>query len=355
MYGILFKKENGGSSSMAYKRKKRRRRKKSGRLFLPLLILLCGLIYFYPEPLRQITAQTPEAFQEIILDSHLRLQSLLDDMAAKSRTLLDPANISQQASREQIRSGGSEDFEVHYLDVGEGLSVLIESGDAVLLYDGGDRSASSFVVSYLKNQGITHLDYVIASHYDSDHLNGVIGTLHAFTVDTVLGPDYEHDSKTYDSFLQAVSDAGLAVTHPAAGAVYPLGDADFTVLAPQEISQESNNNSIAIRIVNGDNSFLLTGDAQTESEEAMCSLALPLKTDVICPGHHGSYNATSELFLDYTQPEYAVISCGADNEYGHPHQETLQRLADHGVTVFRTDELGTIIAHSDGKNITWEY
>lgn len=325
MYDILLKKEDGENNSMAHRYGKRRRRRKMNGLFL-LLILLCALARFYPEAIHDITALAPEPVQEAILNF-----------------------------QEDMVSQGSDDFTVHYLDVGEGLSVLIECGEAALLYDGGDSTASSFVVSYLKNQGISHLDYVIASHYDSDHLNGLIGALHVFTVDTVLGPDYVHTSRTYDSFLQAVDGAGLTVIHPAVGSVYPLGEAVFTVLSPQEIVQESNNNSLAIRIVNGDNSFLLTGDAQTESEEDMCSLTLPLQSDVICPGHHGSYNATSELFLEHTRPEYAVISCGADNEYGHPHQETLRRLEDYGVTVFRTDLLGTVIAHSDGETITWEY
>lgn len=311
----------------------RKRRRTKGGLPILLLLLLCVLAYFCPEPAQELLAKAPRPVREVILE---------------------PLGISPAGSWEYSVSGGDDDFEIHYLDVGEGLSVLVRSGGASLLYDGGDRDASSFVVSYLQKQGISHLDYLIASHYDADHINGLIGALHVFAVDTVLGPDYEHDSKTYRSFLQAVSNAGLAVTHPEAGASYDLGDASFTVLAPRETVSESNNNSIVIRIVNGSNSFLLPGDAQSESEESICHLGLPLKSDVICPGHHGSYNATSELFLDYTQPKYAVISCGAGNEYGHPHQQTLDRLEDYGVTVLRTDELGTIIARSDGETITWD-
>ncbi|MDD6662264.1 MAG: ComEC/Rec2 family competence protein [Lachnospiraceae bacterium] len=247
----------------------------------------------------------------------------------------------------------STDFEVHYLDVGQGLSVLVRSGDHALLYDGGDRNHSSFVVAYLKRQGITKLDYLIASHYDADHLSGLIGVLHTTEVDTVLGPDYEHTSKTYTSFQSAVTDAGKTVYHPTAGSDYQLGDAYFTVVGPIKSYTDSNNNSIAIRIVNGDNSFLLTGDAETQSEEDMCRSGLNLYSDVICPGHHGSSNATTSLLLAYTQPTWAVISVGAGNDYGHPHQATLQRLADAGITVLRTDEHGTIVARSDGKDISW--
>gem|GEM_PF-1038416 len=266
-------------------------------------------------------------------------------------------SISGSDDNPKIADGttvGSDSFEVHYLDVGQGLSVLVRSGDHALLYDGGNRSHSSFVVAYLKRLGITKLDYLIASHYDADHLSGLIGVLHTTEVETVLGPDYVHTSKTYASFQSAVSDAGNTVSHPFAGSEYQLGDACFTVVGPIKSYTDSNNNSIAIRIINGENSFLLTGDAEVQSEEDMCRSGLNLYSDVICPGHHGSSNATTSLFLAYTQPTWAVISVGAENDYGHPHQATLQRLADAGVNVLRTDEHGTIIARSDGKNITWD-
>ncbi len=237
--------------------------------------------------------------------------------------------------------------------MGQGLSVLVKSGEHALLYDGGDRETSSFVVSYLKRQEVETLDYLIASHYDADHISGLIGVLHTIPVETVIGPDYVHDSNTYTSFLNAVAAVGLAVTHPAVGSEYLLGASYFTVLSPSQITSDSNNNSVAIRLVNGQNSFVLTGDAETDSEEDMCDSGLDLYCDVLCPGHHGSSTSTSALFLAYTQPEFAVISVGAGNDYGHPHQETLQRLADAGVTVYRTDELGTIIARSDGETITW--
>lgn len=265
----------------------------------------------------------------------------------------DHGSGTHSSTDSKLAANGSGDFEVHYLDVGQGLSVLVRSGEHALLYDGGDRNHSSFVVAYLKQLGITKLDYLIASHYDSDHLSGLIGVLRTMEVETVMGPDYVHTSKTYTSFQNAVADSGKTVIHPSAGSDYLLGNAYFTVVGPVKTYQDSNNNSIAIHIVNGENSFLLTGDAETQSEEDMCSSGLNLYSDVICPGHHGSSNATTNLLLAYTQPTWAVISVGAGNDYGHPHKETLQRLADAGVKVLRTDEHGTIIARSDGKEITW--
>jgi beta-lactamase superfamily II metal-dependent hydrolase len=325
------------------------------RHFPVLLLIVCALLYFYPAPLQGLLSYTPAPVQEALLDSHVQLQQLLQSSLASQKERLSSWGISLPGTADDTSSSpGSDGFEIHFLNVGEGLSVLVRSDDHSLLYDGGGSQTSSFVVSYLQRQGITSLDYIVASHYDADHLSGLIGALHVFHTDTLMGPDYTHDSKTYTSFVNTAADAGLDITHPTVGTTYTLGSAEFTVLAPSETASESNNNSIVLRISNGSNRFLLTGDAQTESENTMCSLGLPLKCDVLCAGHHGSSNSTSNRLLDAVQPTYAIISVGT-NDYGHPHQATLDRLDAHGVTVLRTDQLGTIIARSDGHEITWEY
>lgn len=293
--------------------RKRRSYKRKSPLTLPLLILLCIFAYFFPE---------------------------------QAGTIL--------GIKKEQNTVGSAQFEVHFLDVGQGLSVLVRSDEHAMLYDGGGRESSSYVVSYLQNQGIRSLDYVVASHYDADHISGLIGVLRNFNVAHVLGPDYEHDTSTYQSFMNAVANAGLSVDHPSPGDMYDLGDAGFTVLAPDRLYEDPNNNSIVIRLVNKNNSFLLSGDAEFESEDHMCSSGLKLQCDVICPAHHGSSDATGRGLLRLARPKYAVISCGAGNDYGHPHRELLRRLAAAGVTVYRTDERGTIIAYSDGDEIWWE-
>ncbi len=242
---------------------------------------------------------------------------------------------------------------VHFLDVGQGLSVLVESEGQTLLYDGGPRSASSFVVSYLQERQISEIDYLISSHYDEDHVSGLIGCLNAFDVANVIGADYVHDSSLYDSFMDGVAAQGLTVQHPAVGTEYEFGSGKFTILSPQNISKESNANSVAIRLTNGENSFIFTGDADYNSEADMVSSGIDLSCDVLSVGHHGSATSTSWDFLQATVPEYAVISCGAGNSYGHPHKDTMDKLADMGIQVFRTDEQGTVIAVSDGSNIQW--
>ena len=243
---------------------------------------------------------------------------------------------------------------VHFLDVGQGLSILVQSEGENLIYDGGDRDASSFVVSYLKDQGVTTIDYLISSHYDSDHVAGLIGCLNAFQVENVICSDYEHGSKTYQSFVDAVNDREITMQHPTVGEEFAFGSGEFIILAPQTIDKnDSNSNSVAIKLINGNNSFIFTGDAESKSEAAMCHSGLELSCDVLVPGHHGSATATSWDFLQETVPEYAVISCGRDNQYGHPHEETMEKLEVMDIQVFRTDIQGTVTVTSDGTHLKW--
>ena len=135
-------------------------------------------------------------------------------------------------------ASGEENLEVHFLDVGQGLCILAQMGDEVLIYDGGDRETSSFVVSYLQDEGITEIDYMISSHYDSDHLSGLIGCLNSFDVKNVIGSNYKHDSKLYGSFMDAVEEEGLTMQYPKVGQRFHFGDAEFMILAPKEIGSD---------------------------------------------------------------------------------------------------------------------
>ena len=243
---------------------------------------------------------------------------------------------------------------VHFLDVGQGLSVLLQSNGHYALYDGGDKDHSSRVVSYLQDAGVSSLDYVISSHYDSDHLNGLVGALYAFPVEQVLGPDYTRDTSVYQSFVNAVSSQGLSVTHPDVGSTWKLGSSTFTVLAPNSSSyNKSNDYSIVLKVSLGSDSFLLMGDAESTSEEEILNNGLDVSCDVLCVGHHGSASSTTWDLLEQALPEWAVISCGVSNDYGHPHSETMEKLESMEISVFRTDLQGDITAFTDGNGIYW--
>lgn len=243
---------------------------------------------------------------------------------------------------------------VHILDVGQGLSILAESQGHYLLYDGGGADKSSYVVAYLKEQGVRSLDYVIASHYDSDHLNGVVGALHVFPASQVFAPDYETDTRVFRSFQSVIASQALSAGQPSVGDTCRLGDASFQILAPSGSGYgKANDASIAIRLVDGETSFLITGDAETESEAQIVASGLPLESSVYVAGHHGSASSTSWELLQKAVPEYAVISCGSGNPYGHPHAETMEKLQAMEIQIFRTDIQGTLIAETDGAVLQW--
>lgn len=243
---------------------------------------------------------------------------------------------------------------VHYLDVGEGNAALIESQGHFMLVDGGDRDYSAKVVAMLKSFGVETLDYVIVSHFDADHLNGIVGALHVFSVDTVLAPDYTANTNIYRSYVSIMQEKGLAAVTPQVGDVFAFGDASFTIVGPTRYDHgDVNDNSIAVRLVFGRNSFLFTGDAEAESESEMLSAGQDLDVDVLEAGHHGSDSSTSQRLLDAASPEAVVVSCGAGNSYGHPTRTVMERLQAKGVTLFRTDVQGDISVTSDGVDLTW--
>lgn len=254
---------------------------------------------------------------------------------------------------ESVASGEGEMI-VHFLDVGQGFSALVESNGHYMLIDGGDRAYSSFVVSYLQRLGVTSLDYILISHYHADHLNGAIGALNTFETASVICAGYESDTKLYKSFRNIIEEKNIPAISPSPGDTFTLGSAYFTVIAPisYDYSNE-NNNSIGIRLVNGEDSFLFTGDAEAESEEDFCALNTELSCDVYVAGHHGSATSTTYSLLEKALPEYVVISCGSDNSYGHPHEETMEKLEAIGARIFRTDTQGTITGISSGHGITW--
>lgn len=243
---------------------------------------------------------------------------------------------------------------VTFLDVGQGNAVLFSCDGHYMMMDGGPSSSSSFVVAYLKKQNIESLDYVIASHYDSDHISGLVGVLNVFDTETFIGPNYDADTKIYDSLMDKLAAQNLTVTFPKAGDTYTFGDAVFTIAAPITYSEDNeNDNSVGIRMTYGDTSFLIYGDGEEASEQAMIASGEELSSDVLMVSHHGSKNATIKEMLEAVKPSYAVISVGADNSYGHPTEEVLDRLESAGCTVYRTDQNGTIQACSDGKTITF--
>ncbi len=244
-------------------------------------------------------------------------------------------------------------FEIHFIDVGEGDAALVLCEGHAMLVDGGPASASSLIYSYLKKLGIDRLDYIVCSHPHEDHVGGLAGALNYATADAALSPVRTYDSRPFNSFVKYLQRQGVDITVPAAGETYPLGSAEVLVLGPIGDAQSVNNTSIVLRIRYGGTSFLLTGDAELEEEQALLDSGLELESTLLKVGHHGSVTSTGETFLSQVRPAFAVISTGSDNLYGHPAELILRRLEQAVVTVYRTDLHGDIVCRSDGETLSF--
>lgn len=252
-----------------------------------------------------------------------------------------------------VSEGGS--FTIHFIDVGQADSALVTCDGHSMLIDGGNADDSNLVYSVLQRETEGHLDYVIGTHAHEDHIGGLSGAFEADTADVTFCPVTEYDSKAFQNFKARADERGGGITVPAVGDTFTLGEANVTVVAVNSVPEDTNNTSIVIRIVYGDTSFLFTGDAEQETEEKILESEQDIESTVLKVGHHGSSTSTSQAFLDAVNPTYTVISCGKDNSYGHPHSETLAKLASAGVEVLRTDELGDIYCTSDGTEVTFSY
>ena len=250
------------------------------------------------------------------------------------------------------------EMQVHFIDVGQGDCTLITSGGEAMLIDAGNNDKGTLVQSYLQKQGITSLDIVICTHGDGDHSGGIDVILYKFDCKTVIMPDTSkvmNDTATFRDVLSTMKAKNYKNTVPVIGDVYKLGNATVTIIAPSsyDYGDNKNNYSVGVLVQNGENRFIFTGDAQAEAEVDILHNNSNISADVYKVAHHGSRTSTTKEFLDAINPTYAVISCGEDNSYGHPHAEVMKRLRKTRIKVFRTDVQGTIIAISDGRNITW--
>ena len=244
-------------------------------------------------------------------------------------------------------------FEIHFIDVGQADAALVLCDGKAMLIDGGNAEDSNLLYSYLKKNNISHLDYVIGTHAHEDHIGGLAGALNYASVGTAYCPVKSYDTKAFGNFVSALSKHGVSITVPSKGNSFTLGSATCTILAVNTDNSAPNNTSIVLRIVYGETSFMFTGDAERVVEQAILDGSANIKSTVLKVGHHGSESSTSYVWLREVMPQYAVISVGKGNSYGHPTEEVLSRLRDADVKTFRTDLQGDIVCVSDGKNVTF--
>ena len=250
--------------------------------------------------------------------------------------------------------GEESGFYIHFIDVGQADAAVIICDGEVLMIDGGNTGDSSLIYSYLtRTLGLEHIDYMIGTHAHEDHIGGLAGALNACTVGKVYAPVTEYDSEAFGDFKKYVQKQGLEITVPTVGDTFYVGSATVQFLSPAHSYDDENANSIVVRIDYGRTSFLFTGDAEWVAEHDMVDSGYNLSATLLKVGHHGSDSSSAYVFLREVMPQYAVISVGAENGYGHPTDDVLSRLRDVGATVYRTDLHGDIVCYSDGRSLTF--
>ncbi len=260
---------------------------------------------------------------------------------------------AEESADEKVEDITLAELEVHFLNVGQGDATLLKCGDSVMLIDTSTDDKGTAIQNYLKKQGVTKLEYLLLTHPDADHIGSADVIITKFEIDNVFMSDFTKDNKTYNRMIEALEYKNLKWETPRVGNEYTLGDATFKVIGPVDKYDNPNDSSIAIILTHGNNTFLFTGDAEEDAEQDLIDGGYLTDIDVYHVGHHGSRSSSSGSFMDIILPEYAVISCAEDNSYGHPHAQTLNTLRGMGVSVYRTDEQGTIVVLSDGDDLSW--
>lgn len=261
--------------------------------------------------------------------------------------------FGSSSSEEETEKTNDGNLTVHYLDVGQGDSIFIElpNGEDMLI-DAGENYYGEGIINYIKGEGYDKIDYLIATHPHSDHIGSMAYIVRNFSIGRVYMPKVSNNTTQYESLLKAIKNKELTVKNGKAGVNVVIGE-DFSadIIAPKTIDKENLNNcSIVLKIVYGETSFLFTGDAETGEMNKIDKN--DLASDVLKAGHHGSRTSTTKKLLKKIKPEFTVISCGKNNDYGHPHEEVLKALEKIGSRVYRTDKHKTVIIISDGKEYT---
>ena len=255
-------------------------------------------------------------------------------------------------------SGG--ELELHVIDVGQGDSILIRSDDAAVLVDTGTYDSRGELAEYLRANDAYRIDCLVITHPHADHIGGAEYIVRNFKVGCVMLCDSDSTSASLAKLLNAVDELGVKLIEPSVGSLTRVGNIAFRVLSPlPELDTASNDGSIVMRVEWGSTAFMLTGDAETAAEELILGNYPPeeLRCDFLKLGHHGSNTSTSEAFLDAVSPGWVAISCGKDNDYGHPHHKVLERLRAFGLDddhVLRTDTDGSLVFVSDGSEVRLE-
>lgn len=261
------------------------------------------------------------------------------------------ASSTNNTIKESVNS-----MQIHFIDVGQGNSVLIQSKDCNMLIDAGDSASGYKVVNYLDNLKITKLNYVIATHAHEDHIGGMTDIINSFIIDTFILPSKKHNTDVYFDMLEALDANNISVTYPKFLNTYSLGYGEFTIISPivDSTNISLNNSSITLKIKNKNNSFIIGGDIEKKQELNLLNQDIDLSADLLLLNHHGSKTSNCLEYLQAVNPNMAIISVGSSTQYHMPSLEIINRLNTLNIPYYTTHENGTIIATSNGESIEYK-
>ncbi len=241
---------------------------------------------------------------------------------------------------------------IHFIDAGQADATLLEQGGRFALIDAGLTENADGLVEYLRRAGVEELDYVVMTHPHADHIGGMQEVLETYPVGALLTPELpqaQELSQMANGVLDAAREQGIPRDTLDEGDVFPLGEAALNVLQEGSDDGDLNDLSPILRFEAPEVSCLFTGDGESAVENRALEEGLSLRADIFQAGHHGSYTSNSRAFVHAVRPRFVVISCGLDNEYGHPHEAALRAFQSVRAAVYRTDQEGTVVAYVDGE------
>lgn len=308
--------------------RRKRRRKLTSKLLIITLILLAFLYGLYFEEINNTFALMYDEYGNAILTN-----------------IKDNNNNETETSVKEEK----DKLKIYYIDVGQADSILIQNENEFMLIDAGNNNDGPLLVKYFQSLNIKDFKYVVGTHPHEDHIGGLDDIITNFNIGTIYIPDAITTTKTFEDLLNSIEKKNMAFIVPKIDSTFNLGKANVKVIYTGTDTKDLNNTSIVLKMSFGSTTYLFTGDATSTTEKKI--LNKDISADVLKVGHHGSNYSSTDKFLNKVNPKYAIISVGKNNIYSHPATKTIDKLNKLNIKIYRTDELGTIILTSDGKNI----